>query len=128
MTRRFRSPTVAAPLKIAPETLATEEPKKSVYKTKEEKRLEAEARNRLSQLRQDLKKKVTLVETQVHHLESEKAAREQELCEPETCKSPGRIKLLNQELRTLTRELEDLYENWHGLAQELEEIVEAPPG
>jgi ATP-binding cassette subfamily F protein 3 len=107
---------------------SAESPKKSVYKTKEEKRLEAEARNKLSQLRQDLKNKVTLVETQVHQLESEKAAREKELCEPETCKSPGRIKLLNQELKTLIGELEGLYENWHGLAQQLEEIVETPPG
>jgi ATP-binding cassette subfamily F protein 3 len=110
------------------EDLSADAPRKSVYKTKEEKRLDAEARNRLSQLRQDLKKKVTQLETQVHQMESEKAVREQELCEPETCKSPGRIKLLNQELRTLTRELEGLYENWHGLAQQLEEIVEAPPG
>jgi ATP-binding cassette subfamily F protein 3 len=110
------------------EDLSADAPKKSVYKTKEEKRLEAEARNRLSQLRQDLKKKVTQLETQVHRIESEKAAREKELCEPETCKSPGRIKLLNQELRSLSRELEGLYENWHGLAQQLEEIVEAPPG
>jgi ATP-binding cassette subfamily F protein 3 len=109
------------------EDLSADAPKKSVYKTKEEKRLEAEARNRLSQLRHDLKKKVTQVETQVHRIESEKAAREKELCEPETCKSPGRIKLLNQELRSLSRELEGLYENWHGLAQQLEEIVEAPP-
>ena len=110
------------------EDLSADAPRKSVYKTKEEKRLDAEARNRLSQLRQDLKKKVTQLETQVHQMESEKAVREKELCEPETCKSPGRIKLLNQELRTLTRELEGLYENWHGLAQQLEEIVEAPPG
>ncbi len=110
------------------EDLSADAPRKSVYKTKEEKRLDAEARNRLSQLRQDLKKKVTQLETQVHQMESEKAVREKELCEPETCKSPGRIKLLNQELRSLSRELEGLYENWHGLAQQLEEIVEAPPG
>ena len=107
---------------------ATEPAKKGIYKTKEEKRQEAEARNRLSQLRQDLKKQVLELETQVHQRETERTAREKELCEPETCKSPGRIKLLNQELRTLSRELEGLYENWHDLAQQLEEIVEAPPG
>ena len=107
---------------LLPEDMATEAPNKGGYKTKEEKRREAEARNRLSRMRSDLKKKVLVVEEKVNRLEGEKAAKEQELCNPEVCKAPGKIRTLNHELRTISRELEGLYENWHGLAQQLDDI------
>jgi ATP-binding cassette, subfamily F, member 3 len=116
---------------IAPETTsavvdASEDvPKKSGYKTKDEKRLEAEARNKLSRLRSDMKNKITSVEEKVNLLETEKAAKEKELCEPEVCKTPGKIKELNQELRFISRELEKLYEHWHNLAQQWEEMETA---
>jgi len=101
---------------------AGESPDKTAYKTKEEKRLEAEARNRLFQRSKDLRKEVTALEAQVHRLEKEKAAREMELCAPETCRAPERIKALNQELRAISRELEGSYENWHRLAEQLESL------
>jgi len=72
-----------------------------------------------------LRKEEAAVEEKVVRLEEEKTAREKELCEPETCKIPGRIKLLNQELRTISLELEDLYDHWHSLSQELEDIESA---
>ena len=95
---------------------------KSVYKTKEEKRLEAEARNRLSGKRGELKKKVTALEERVNWLEQEKAARESELCKPEVCRAPEKIKLLNKELVAISQELKVLYDDWHGLARQLEEL------
>lgn len=103
--------------------------RKSSYKTKEEKRLKAEARNRLYRLRHDLQKKVSLLEENVHRLENKKAAKEMELCEPSTCRVPGKIKLLNQELRAISRDLEGLYDHWHSLVQQLENIDTAimPP-
>ncbi len=103
-------------------------PKKSGYKTKGEKRLEAEARNRFSRVRSDLKKKVSAVEEKAIRLEEEKAAKEKELCEPEVCKAPGKIKELNQELKMISRELEGLYEQWHNLTQELEDLDSANAG
>jgi ATP-binding cassette subfamily F protein 3 len=104
-----------------------ETPKKSVYRTKDEKRLNAEARNKLSRALTALKKEAAAVEEKVIRLEEEKTAMEKELCEPETNKSPGRIKLLNQELRTLTRELEGLYDCWHSLVQQMEDTDTATP-
>ena len=114
---------VSAPVPtLAGEDIAAEATNKGGYKTKEEKRREAEARNRLSRMRSDLKKKVLVMEEKVNRLEGEKAAKEQELCDPEVCKSPGKIRTLNQELRTISRELEGLYENWHGLSQQLDDV------
>ncbi|HLA29354.1 MAG TPA: ABC-F family ATP-binding cassette domain-containing protein [Syntrophales bacterium] len=114
---------VSAPVPMpAPEDMATEAPQKGRYKTKDEKRREAEARNRLSRMRSDLKKKVSAVEEKVNRLEREKIVKEQELCAPEVCRAPGKIKTLNRELMTISRELEELYENWHGLAQQLDDI------
>ena len=105
-----------------PENMATEASNKGCYRTRDEKRLEAEARNRLSRRRSDLKKKVSAMEEKVHRLETEKAVREKELCDPEACRVPGKIKTLSQELGMISGELEGLYENWHRLAQELEAL------
>jgi len=107
---------------LLPEDMATEAPNKGGYKTKEEKRREAETRNRLSRMRSDLKKKVSAVEEKVNRLEGEKAAKEQELCDPEICKGAGKIRTLNQELKMISHELEGLYENWHGLSQQLDDV------
>ena len=120
--RREESGLLAHP---AAEASLSEIPRKGTYKTREEKRLKAEARNRLSRVRATLRKEEAAVEEKVVRLEEEKTAREKELCEPETCKIPGRIKLLNQELRTISLELEDLYDHWHSLSQELEDIESA---
>jgi ATP-binding cassette subfamily F protein 3 len=117
--RREESPLAPA---AVPENMATEAPNKGGYRTRDEKRLEAEARNRLSRRRSDLKKKVSEMEETVHRLETEKAVREKELCDPEACRVPGKIKTLSQELGVISRELEELYESWHRLAQELEAL------
>ncbi len=105
-----------------------EAPRPGGYKTKEEKRLEAAARNKLSGIRGDLKKKVAALEERVSALEEGKAAREKELCSPEAGRTPGKIKLLNQELRAISQELEELYNDWHGLSQQLEELDTAEVG
>jgi len=101
---------------------------KNIYKTKEEKRQEAEARNKLAGRRGDLKKKIAALEERVGFLEGQKADKEKELCEPAVCRMPGKIKTLNQELKVLSQELHGLYDEWHGLAQELERIDSAVVG
>ncbi|MFZ3114250.1 MAG: ABC-F family ATP-binding cassette domain-containing protein [Syntrophales bacterium] len=93
---------------------------KSVYKTKEEKRREAEVRNRLAGARGDLKQKVAVLEERVALLEGQRAAKEKELCEPAACRAPGKIKALNQELIAISRKLNAFYDDWHALTEELE--------
>lgn len=105
-------------LRSAPASVSS----RTSYKTKEEKRREAEARNKLFQLRRERQKEVSAMEAEAQRLEEDKAACEMELCEPETSRNPGRIKNLNQELQALARKLEALYERWHQLAEELEDI------
>jgi ATP-binding cassette, subfamily F, member 3 len=122
------APVFAAAAKALTKEGAASQANKSVYKTKEEKRQEAEARNRLAGTRGDLKKKVAVLEERVGLLEGERAAREQELCKPEVCRLPGKIKLLNQELIALSQELNGLYHEWHNLAEELEGIDAAAAG
>jgi ATP-binding cassette, subfamily F, member 3 len=98
---------------------------KGGYKSKEGKRLEAEARNRLSRMRSDLKKKAASLEEKVRLLEGEKAVREKQLCDPDICRMPGKIKTLSQELKAISLELEGLYEGWHNLEQQMEELATA---
>ena len=47
------------------------------------------------------------------------------LCEPEIYRDPERIKLLNQELRTISTELEDLYYTWNDLTVRIEALEES---
>ncbi len=65
---------------------------------------------------------MTALEERVNWLEQEKAARESELCKPEVCRTPEKIKLLNKELVAISQELKVLYDDWHGLARQLEEL------
>lgn len=107
----------------------SETPPKGTYKTKPEKRLAAEARNRLYHARSALRREAAAVEEKVVRLEEEKTEMEKEICEPSTRKIAGRIKLLNERLKTVSRELEELYENWDNLTRQLEDIDEtSPPG
>jgi ATP-binding cassette subfamily F protein 3 len=107
----------------------SETPPKGTYKTKPEKRLAAEARNRLYHARSAFRREAAAVEEKVVRLEEEKTEMEKEICEPSTRKIAGRIKLLNERLKTVSRELEELYENWDNLTRQLEDIDEtSPPG
>ena len=73
-------------------------------------------------MRNELKKKVSVLEEKINRLELDKTIKEQELCAPEVCRAPGKIKTLNQELGMISRELKGLYENWHSLAQQLDDV------
>jgi len=90
------------------------------FKTKEEKRLEAEERNRLSRIMSDFKTKLKALENHIIHLEEKKADNERILCEPGIHREPQKIKILSQELHDITGELENLYASWESLTQEIE--------
>jgi ATP-binding cassette, subfamily F, member 3 len=90
------------------------------FKTKEEKRLEAEERNRLSRIMRDFKTKLKALENNIILLEEKKADNEKILCEPDIHREPQKIKILRQELLDITGELEHLYASWDALIQEIE--------
>jgi ATP-binding cassette subfamily F protein 3 len=97
-------------------------------KTKEEKRQEAEERNRISRATASLREKLTFTEERIAALEIKQKGDELILCEPEIYKEPERIKQINQEMKAISAELEDLYYNWNDLSLRLEALEESLRG
>lgn len=89
------------------------------FKTKEEKRMEAEERNRLSRITRELKNEQVVVEDRIAGLEEKRAETEKVLCAPDIHREPQKIKQLNQSLVDLARELETLYALWDDLTEKL---------
>ena len=95
-------------------------PGRKTFKTREEKRLEAEERNRLSRTTRVLKDDLAAVEDRIAHLEEKKGENEKTLCAPDIHKEPQKIKQLNQDLLDIAREIETLYTAWDDLTRKLE--------
>ena len=89
------------------------------YKTKAERRLEAEERARLNRIRTAHKKRMDLIEERIVSLEQTKTDHEAILCDPETHRRPEMIREISLALKTTATELEDLYEEWHLLDVEM---------
>ena len=83
------------PATASPPEVSETTPGRRPFKTKDEKRLEAEERNRLSRIMSDFKKKLKALENQIIQLEEKKADNEKILCEPNIHKEPQKIKMLN---------------------------------
>ncbi|MFH1079956.1 MAG: ABC-F family ATP-binding cassette domain-containing protein [Pseudomonadota bacterium] len=99
-------------------------PNKKPFKTKEEKRLEAQKRNRLSQITRDLKNELAALEERIARLETRKAENETRLCAPDIHREPHKIKQLNNEMADLARELEQLYAAWDRMTVEMETVLQ----
>jgi len=97
-------------------------------KTKKEKRLDAEERNRVFRATSTMKRDLTTTEEQIALLEAKKKEAEETLCEPEIYRDPDRIRYLNQELTSVSAELEDLYYAWNDLNLRLEAIEDSLRG
>ncbi len=100
-------------------------PEERSRKTKEEKRQEAEERNRISRATSALKQELAETEKRIALLEAKQKENESVLCEPEIYREPERIKQLNQELRTISTELEDRYYAWNHLTVRIEALEES---
>ena len=103
---------------------------KKPFKTKEEKRLEAQERNRLSRITRDLKNELAALEDRIARLETRKAENENALCAPDIHREPHKIKQLNNELADLARELEPLYAAWDRMTAGMETVlqtIKSPP-
>ena len=99
-----------------------------IRKTKEEKRQEAEERNRISRATSALKRDLTATEERIALLEAKKKEAEGVLCEPDIYRDPDRIRQLNQELTSVSTELEELYYGWNNLSLRLEAMEDSLRG
>jgi ATP-binding cassette subfamily F protein 3 len=90
---------------------------------KEQKRLEAEERNKRSKVIAALKKELAALEEKIAGLEARKSANEEALCNPQSIKDPAMIKDLHIDLNNVEKELEDAYLVWTDLASQIDEQI-----
>jgi ATP-binding cassette subfamily F protein 3 len=95
---------------------------KGVFKSKEQRRQEAEARNRRGKLKLELKKELPVIELEIAVLERLKTRNQLLLCDPEVLKESKLIKPLMQELSKANPRLAELYRRWEELTRQLEKI------
>lgn len=105
------------------ENTAQPAPKDPSFKTKEQKRLEAEERNKTYKVRAALEKDLSAVEKKISSLEAKKSEHETALCDPETHRDSVKIKTINLELKDINAELERSYKIWTELNSKLEQIT-----
>lgn len=92
------------------------------FKTKEQKRMEAEARNRISGMKNAYLKELAALERKIEMLEAQKIRHEKDLCLPETHKDASKVKAISMELKGIHKALEKSYEIWTELNEKLEQI------
>jgi len=104
----------------------TEKPRRElgVKKSKEQKRLEAEARQAISKDRNRLRKVVRSLEKRIERTESRKDALVFEMARPETYEHSDNVVTLQKELALVKKELEDFYRQWEEAQLEFEELIE----
>lgn len=95
---------------------------KGFFKSKEQRRQEAEARNRRGKLKKDIKKELPALELEIAELERLKTRNQLLLCDPEVLKESKRIKPLMLELNMATPRLAELYRRWEELTRQLEKV------
>ncbi|MHC1738041.1 MAG: ABC-F family ATP-binding cassette domain-containing protein [Ignavibacteriaceae bacterium] len=89
---------------------------------KEQKRLEAELRQKRYELTKDLKKEVTTAEARIARLETKLKNLELELTQEEIYRNPQAARDKNNEYSRIKQEIKDAYAKWEALAFRLEKI------
>ena len=92
-------------------------------KTKDQKRLEAEARQAISRERNRLEKAIEKTEGTIENLEVRQKEIENELALPETYRDRERIVLLQKEYTRLKKDLRNSYAEWEELKLNLEDLL-----
>ncbi|MCK4596112.1 ABC-F family ATP-binding cassette domain-containing protein, partial [candidate division WOR-3 bacterium] len=92
------------------------------FKTKEQKRQEAEKRNQLYRLKKDLSKKLELTEEKINELEKIRDKNETLLCSCDIMNNTANLKTLGKDIKLTTSKLEKLYSEWDRLLIVLAEI------
>ncbi len=94
-------------------------------KTKEQKRLEAEARQAVSKDRNRLTNEIELLETKIAALEKRKSEIENLMANPETYKNNELATTLPHEYSRIQEELQSCYDRWEQAQVELDEVLKA---
>jgi ATP-binding cassette subfamily F protein 3 len=89
---------------------------------REQKRLEAELRNRRYAATKELRSKIAKAEKEIAALEEQKAACDAELALPEVYSSSERARDVQARLREVSQKLGEQYTRWERLAHQLDEI------
>jgi ATP-binding cassette subfamily F protein 3 len=92
-------------------------------KTKEQKRLEAEQRNKISKETRTLKKRIEELESKMEKLEAEKVVISQKMNDPSFYQSPGASSSIRR-FEMIDRELDELLEKWTSEQEILESVKE----
>jgi len=102
--------------KRIPDSLYVQSKKKSVEpgvkKTKEQKRLEAQARQAVSIKRNQIEKDITRIEDEINKLELRKSEIESVMCRPETNKEGKLMVSLQKELTDINNKLQEYHSQW----------------
>jgi ATP-binding cassette subfamily F protein 3 len=113
--------------KNEPSEIAKVEAKTQIYsigrKTKDQKRMEAEARQTISRERNQLEKKIEEIENVIENLEIRKKEIENELARSETYQDTRRVVLLQKEYPQLKKNLENSYAKWEESKLNLESLL-----
>lgn len=99
-------------------------PKQAGRRSKENKRLEAEARQAISKERKVLTSKIEKIEKDIEELEINKAEIELAMAKPETYKDGELAARLQKDYSSLKEKLEILYAHWEAIHSELEELLD----
>jgi ATP-binding cassette subfamily F protein 3 len=100
----------------------TSAPKPSVFKSKEQKRAEARARQEKAEARKAAKRKVDHLEREITALEERQRDLTAKLEDPELYTGGGDVMELNRELLAVTERLEELSGEWENAAGELASV------
>jgi ATP-binding cassette subfamily F protein 3 len=93
-------------------------------KTKDQKRLEAEARQAISRERNRLEKDIEEIEIKIGNLEARKKEIETKLARPETYRDGEQAVKLQKEYSHLREDLEDCYDRWEELKLNFEDLLD----
>ena len=94
----------------------------SAIARKEQRRLEAEARQPRLRQRRELQRRVADLESEIHERETREKELVAQLENPETYSTPGKAVEINRELQDLHDRLPKLHTDWESAAIELERL------
>jgi ATP-binding cassette subfamily F protein 3 len=109
-------------LSALPEEQKTPAPPPAAKKTKEQKRAEAEARQRKSDRTAPLRRKLTRLEEEIDRAGARLEEVQADLARPEVYQDADRARRRTEEFGTLKKKIEDLTAQWERGAEELEEL------
>jgi ATP-binding cassette subfamily F protein 3 len=92
-------------------------------KTKDQKRLEAEARQSISKERNRLEKEIEEIENKIESLEVRKKEIETEMTRPGTYRDARRVVTLQREYAQIKEDLENFYSKWEESKMNFEDLL-----